>query len=808
MRIIKCYIDNFGLLHDIEFNFKKGINCCLSDNGTGKTTLASFIEAMFYGIGDTRKQMLDENPRKKYNPWQGGKYGGALTFEIGKKRYTAERSFAQKAADDTFRLIDADTGNESSDYSESIGEEIFGIDRDGFLRTVFLSEKNLQGKNENRSISAKLSDLVGVDGDVGGFDDALRLLEDRRKFYHKKNNTGEIANVQAQISEHRRKLDEISRLENDIKLKKDKLSSLNTAREALVSEEAKHLGKLGELSKMQQRLSHEERYSAMLSALKAENDKLIKAKDFFKGGIPTLKEIDDARYACLESQRLKKEAYDESDDNEYLTLRRFFEGGTTFSEISEIESSASELAEKTAELERISAKRDIRSIEMASIFPGSIPSRDEIENVKKANKSRLSTPKIIVSTVCIIFGALCAIAGTVNGGIPFYIAGAVFAAIASGVLFISKSNGAVKEFCKRYSDNDTRSYDIAFKNIISSLERYERLRDERELAKAELEERIASLKLKIYSFLGKFPIDGSSDIYTAIRHIKSDFTRYYSLDKADKMQETGKIDKIKRSEALERASREFAAKFHTETSDPFTEIRERLNEYNQLTLMVHRLEEECSQYASRYGVTGNARAAEDVNADALNGALAEVRERITALNRECAMIESEIRTASHHIDKKDELEASLAELYELLKQHTENLEVIKKTSVLLREACDTITAKYLGKTKQKFEEYSSVIDGHAGDFLLNTEFEYSKTERGISRGNEAYSRGLRDLYAIAMRFALIDALYDKESPFIVLDDPFIALDDTRTERAKGVLKELGKGKQILYFTCSKAREII
>ena len=167
MRLIKCYIENFGLLHTTEFNFNKGLNCCISENGTGKTTLTAFIEAMLYGIGDTRRQALDENPRKKYNPWQGGKFGGSLTIESGKKRYTIERSFGLRPADDTFRLIETDTGKISYDFGEDIGEKLFGIDRDGFLRTVFLSEKNLQGKNDNKSISAKLSDLVGVDGDVG-----------------------------------------------------------------------------------------------------------------------------------------------------------------------------------------------------------------------------------------------------------------------------------------------------------------------------------------------------------------------------------------------------------------------------------------------------------------------------------------------------------------------------------------------------------------------------------------------------------------------------------------------------------------
>ena len=66
---------------------------------------------------------------------------------------------------------------------------------------------------------------------------------------------------------------------------------------------------------------------------------------------------------------------------------------------------------------------------------------------------------------------------------------------------------------------------------------------------------------------------------------------------------------------------------------------------------------------------------------------------------------------------------------------------------------------------------------------------------------------MRDSYALAMRFSLIDALYEKEAPFIILDDPFLALDDSKVERAKQMLKSIAKHRQILYFTCAKSRMI-
>ena len=178
MIIRELYIENFGKLSKYQKSFSDGLNHFVEDNGFGKTTLTVFIKTMLYGFDETRRHSLAEHDRKKYTPWQGGAFGGWLVFSIGDKNYRVERSFGQKASDDTFTLYDLNTGTACSDFEDPLGESLFGIDSDGFERTVFLSEKNLSGKNTNQTISAKLSNLVGTEGDIGGFDEAIKLLED------------------------------------------------------------------------------------------------------------------------------------------------------------------------------------------------------------------------------------------------------------------------------------------------------------------------------------------------------------------------------------------------------------------------------------------------------------------------------------------------------------------------------------------------------------------------------------------------------------------------------------------------------
>ena len=118
-----------------------------------------------------------------------------------------------------------------------------------------------------------------------------------------------------------------------------------------------------------------------------------------------------------------------------------------------------------------------------------------------------------------------------------------------------------------------------------------------------------------------------------------------------------------------------------------------------------------------------------------------------------------------------------------------------------------MTSRYLTKTKSAFEKYASLINGDEGEYLMDTSFEVSKSEYGIARKSEHYSLGTRNTYYLATRLALLDALYENSSLFLILDDPFISFDDARTKRALSVLKALAAQRQIIYFTCSESRMI-
>ncbi|MCC8152431.1 MAG: AAA family ATPase, partial [Lachnospiraceae bacterium] len=121
MRLIRCHIENFGKLHDVTLEFEQGCHVIREQNGWGKSTLAAFIRVMFFGFEGENKRKNIKNERKRFLPWQGGGYGGSLTFETGGSVYTVTRSFADKRITDSFALRDAQTNLISTDFSEKLG---------------------------------------------------------------------------------------------------------------------------------------------------------------------------------------------------------------------------------------------------------------------------------------------------------------------------------------------------------------------------------------------------------------------------------------------------------------------------------------------------------------------------------------------------------------------------------------------------------------------------------------------------------------------------------------------------------------
>ena len=208
MKLISCYIENFGKLHQFHYEFQDGVNCIIAENGWGKSTLAAFIKAMLFGMEyHTGKKLVD---RKKYAPWNMQKFGGYLILEQKGKTYKIERFFGKKEKDDLTIVYDMDFNRKVEGLRENFGEILWQIDRDTFEKTAFLS----LGENDllNEIIAGKLGKEKNQEAGMEESADAVELLDKQlRKVKALRGNGGMLQQVQ----ENKRYLSQEIRLINE-----------------------------------------------------------------------------------------------------------------------------------------------------------------------------------------------------------------------------------------------------------------------------------------------------------------------------------------------------------------------------------------------------------------------------------------------------------------------------------------------------------------------------------------------------------------------------------------------------------------
>ena len=287
MKLLKCHIQNFGKLQDFSYDFQDGLNTIKQDNGFGKTTFATFIKSMFYGLDTQANARFEKSDRKRYLPWQGGIYGGSIEFEINSKKYRIERTFGKKSADDTFKLYNLKTNLESNDYSENIGEEIFKINKSAYERSTYIPQGQIQIEMED-SINAKLTNMLESDNDINTSEDALKKLNEAKKVYKKdRGQGGLIDEKKARLYELQRKF-ENSKLDienfdirkKQLEAKTKEISNIEKQRE----EEQKLLGKKIEQDRLK---AKKEIYDSIINKYQSCKEECKDYEKFFSNGVPT-----------------------------------------------------------------------------------------------------------------------------------------------------------------------------------------------------------------------------------------------------------------------------------------------------------------------------------------------------------------------------------------------------------------------------------------------------------------------------------------------------------------------------------------
>ena len=180
----------------------------------------------------------------------------------------------------------------------------------------------------------------------------------------------------------------------------------------------------------------------------------------------------------------------------------------------------------------------------------------------------------------------------------------------------------------------------------------------------------------------------------------------------------------------------------------------------------------------------------------------EEEERREEIRKKRAEREAKVRDLEFLEEQERLLEQKKEEREALEKRYN----LLQKTKAYLEMAKERFALQYKEPILEAFQKYFQSICTEPLQFQMSEDLELSFVDRGLSREQGYLSEGLQDLCRFCQKLAIFDAMFREEKAFLLLDDPFSHLDEKNGARARALLEELAKSRQIFYFTCSEERK--
>lgn len=872
MKIISCHIENFGKLHDCTLHFADGLNTFCEENGWGKSTFAAFVRAMFYGLEGDRKRSLEENERKRYAPWQGGVFGGQLIFEANGKEYRISRVFRDKDVNDEFELREVKTNLISTDYSKKIGEELFQINRESFMRTIFMGQNDCETLATD-DINAKIGNLTDNSDDLSSFDAAHARLTELINGMNPSRATGSIT----------KRRDEITRLERLVADGGKISESMDYCQEQLQAEEklydslredmdatARLQQEVAGLQTILAKKSEWERMCANVSA-KAERVKEVSAE--FPGVVPTSADVKARIADCTNMERYyeRMDTYrlTEEEGRDYDKLRVVYGAGVPGEEEME------EQLQKVSVLQRLNQQYNeekMTSVERARLEElepyfeeeqGNVNPLISKWNARMAKKVALPSSQVALKTlvvseekqqssrkrpayICLAVGLVLAVVAILLANLWLWWAGSIVGAgsiaflcvawvlyrkvqkaSAEGVSpqvaeltkaieeeeqFIAAVDEEVAEFLDRHAKPfDEYSVSGYLQEIASDALEYASLQKRARLeAESNVAEEVRKLTDKISGYLRKYGIVANPANFTEeLYSLKSQAGRYLFLQE--------KKENFRQAEdvylPLKVGVKEFL-KEHGYTPEEnllaqLNEICEKSDVYGELFRNYREAKTEMERFQAEIDIHKLEEVPEVNNLPSLE----DLNQRIRLITDDMEKVHSAIlgynknlEALQEQYDEWEESRLKLEELRQVQEQELKKYNYVLKARVKLTLAKEALTARYAEPIMERFCRYFSLITGDvAKGFHMDANTNVTVDELGKQRDVNTLSTGYRDLVGICLRVALVDVMYENEVPTIIMDDPFINLDDEKLRAGSTFLKEVAEKYQIIYFTCSNTR---
>ncbi len=798
MQLISCHVENFGKISDLNIDFKSGINVINQPNAWGKSTLAAFVKVMFYGFEAKKEAGAPDKERNIYRPWQGGAYGGELDFETAGRRYRISRSFGKSEKYDEFHIYDLSTNLESVDFTEHLGEELFDLDGLSFKRSVYIAQNDCSSRPTD-AINAKLGNLAENTNDINNYESAQEALKNLLNRMSPNRATGSIKKRKNQLTQLEQELRGYDAAGYALLQLKEKRQAALERKAHLAAERDEYAGKLKLASEESRREEQQRNYLSLCEEQTAKLEALVPFSDIFPMGMPNEEElaqkVSEARRFEEESLNLRHLEMTETEKDHYGRLTAMFGQGCPGDE---------EINGQIAALLGLGSVREVHTRVQTQL------AEREKEALQVGADPGFYRPKLPVMTVLGIIFIIAGLVGEITAmtvlpvgrNLKVLSMALMAALLAAGAVILilgirkkarltrqqeqkqreweaeqKKRKEDIEELQKKENDQNQEIWDVTQKTRVF-LEKYQVFCEEREFAP-----RLYELKSQVREY----------------KRLKEKYDAYFETkEKADRMREsllaygrcslgvslggdiTAKLNELSTEAARYRIALEQAER-----------LKKRLDEFEARADMAALLEE-----------TPKSQSLEELNAaiHRLDEELEGVRDSIEQYTRQMEDLQEQL-------DLKDEKEQELLACKSAQEAEERKYETASKAQEFLQRAREQFTARYMAPISKAFQKYYELLLGpQKGGWMIDANISFRRKEQGELREVRQLSVGYQDLIGVCMRLALVDAMYQAEKPFLIMDDPFVNLDEEKTAAGMKLLENVAEEYQTIYFTCHSSRE--
>jgi len=765
---IECLnIQSFGSLKNYSCSFSQGINIIEGRNEAGKSTLASFIKFIFYGLS-SKSVSKGISEKRRYQNWEDDCAAGSLNFRTETGHYRIERAISHTKGNskDNIKIIDLNTNTQIAEDVLNPGLYFFGVEEEFFVQTAFVSQL-VGSRVDGQSVSAAIENMLFSGSEALNTKVAQKKLDEARiMLLHKNRKGGRVYDLEEQINElDKRKWNAISDSERVLE-KRANLKDLQKQLEENKKDAIEYDDRIDryEAKTLLDKYDAYRALEAELEDKKANKQALI--DDFtYEGFLP-----DDSYIASLKS----------------LDAEMDFING----EIKRCESEKEKLGEDRIDSEDITV---LESLEAEGGISG-LKEKMSLLFAKKKNAKLLGGFFTLFAIIWAAIGAVCIVFGSpkplfdissfevgfLHIGIAVIVFGCLF--LIFGIVFYAKAARFGKEYdmqLAKYEVGDEEALYQALEGCISRQKlQYAYIEEVRAIDKMLLEhlERYNRKDREAAALLEKWgrTYEGREDIDTTVSTVQNFNSSVVDID----------MD-IYRLEAQYEMAKKNVEGFDI---DDVKAVYDRTERYGDISEVDYRVALNQSKIIT----------------DASEILINHIREEELELARLDATAENPAQIAT-------EIECLNKERAELSKKHDAYLlanTMLDKASVILRNSIApklSMQASTLMRraTSGKYENIGVSND-------LSMQYGVSELSSGyVTREMDYMSAGTKDLAYVALRIALINLLYSKTSPFLVFDESFSRVDDERFKNMLSIVNEYtASGAQVFILTSQKRDSII